>query len=57
MASDTVTMQLVFCQAPPQNTIPTILLPEIDDVHSYNENKVLEQEVHKDRHLAAHLAI
>lgn len=57
MASDTVTMPLVFCRVLPQNTIPTILLPEIDDARSYNENKLLEQEGHKNRHLAAHLAI
>lgn len=57
MASDRVTMLLVFCRVLPQNTIPPILLPEIDDARSYNENKLLEQEGHKDRHLAAHLAI
>lgn len=56
MASDTVTMPLIFRRVLPQNTIPTILLPEIDDARSYNENKLLEQEGHKDRHLAAHLA-
>lgn len=52
-----MTMPLVFCRVLPQNTIPTILLPEIDDVRSYNESKLLELEGHKDRHLAAHLAI
>lgn len=50
-------MPLVFRRVLPQNTIPTILLPEIDDACSYNENKLLEQEGHKDSHLAAHLAI